>query len=417
MSYPQKTTYHSHHQAHPTHRSTLGREGGPGVPGVTTASSSRHPPPSNILPTCQNRMHIHNGGIIRRGLNNEMVPPILSSSPPPPSPPPTDVSRQSAAAAAAVAAAAAAAAAAAVGGGGLPPGGGAGTTIGPYRLGSTLGVGTFGKVKLGYHTVTGQKVAVKIINKAKMEMMDMYEKIRREINILQCLNHPHVIRLYELIDTPTDIFMVMEYVQGGELFDHIVQKSRLPEYEARRFFQQIVSGVDYCHKHMICHRDLKPENVLLDTNMNVKVGDFGLSNFMRDGEFLKTSCGSPNYASPEVVSGKAYAGPEVDVWSCGVILYALLCGSLPFDDEHVPNLFKKIKHGNFLLPGHLSEASRSLIVRMLVVDPAKRISLSEIRQHPWFSQNLPVYVKSSYTGASPLLTRVDPLIVMQMRKV
>lgn len=229
--------------------------------------------------------------------------------------------------------------------------------------------------------------------------------------------------------------------------------------------------------------------------MNVKVGDFGLSNFMRDGEFLKTSCGSPNYASPEVVSGKAYAGPEVDVWSCGVILYALLCGSLPFDDEHVPNLFKKIKHGerdtlkeesqeeaertrrtfltlcrktliicletsrrrvppplsfcssggvqtlpllfiafacvcaacflayvggvgNFLLPGHLSEASRSLIVRMLVVDPAKRISLSDIRQHPWFSQNLPAYVKSGYIGAtSPLLARVDPLIVMQMRKV
>ncbi|KFH17170.1 putative histone kinase SNF1, partial [Toxoplasma gondii MAS] len=127
--------------------------------------------------------------------------------------------------------------------------------------------------------------------------------------------------------------------------------------------------------------------------MNVKVGDFGLSNFMRDGDFLKTSCGSPNYASPEVVSGKAYAGPEVDVWSCGVILYALLCGSLPFDDEHVPNLFKKIKHGNFILPGHLSEASRNLIVRMLVVDPAKRISLSEIRQHPWFTESLPAYLQ------------------------
>ncbi|CBZ53562.1 hypothetical protein NCLIV_033490 [Neospora caninum Liverpool] len=307
--------------------------------------------------------------------------------------------------------AAAAAAVAAAATGGIT-----GTSIGPYRLGSTLGVGTFGKVKLGYHNVTGQKVAVKIINKAKMEMMEMYEKIRREINILQCLHHPHVIRLYELIDTPTDIFMVMEYVQGGELFDHIVQKSRLPEHEARRFFQQIVSGVDYCHRHMICHRDLKPENVLLDTNMNVKVGDFGLSNFMRDGDFLKTSCGSPNYASPEVVSGKAYAGPEVDVWSCGVILYALLCGSLPFDDEHVPNLFKKIKHGNFILPGHLSEASRNLIVRMLVVDPAKRISLSEIRQHPWFTQSLPAYLQNCYLG-SPLLTRVDPLIVLQMKKL
>ncbi|KEP67106.1 UNVERIFIED_CONTAM: histone kinase SNF1, putative [Hammondia hammondi] len=341
------------------------------------------------------------------------VSPLCASSPSMPSAsssaPPCLAAAVAAAAAANQNAAAAAVAAAATGGI-------TGTTIGPYRLGSTLGVGTFGKVKLGYHNVTGQKVAVKIINKAKMEMMEMYEKIRREINILQCLHHPHVIRLYELIDTPTDIFMVMEYVQGGELFDHIVQKSRLPEHEARRFFQQIVSGVDYCHRHMICHRDLKPENVLLDTNMNVKVGDFGLSNFMRDGDFLKTSCGSPNYASPEVVSGKAYAGPEVDVWSCGVILYALLCGSLPFDDEHVPNLFKKIKHGNFILPGHLSEASRNLIVRMLVVDPAKRISLSEIRQHPWFTESLPAYLQSCYLG-SPLLTRVDPLIVLQMKKL
>ncbi|CDI80231.1 CAM kinase, SNF1 family, putative [Eimeria praecox] len=178
-----------------------------------------------------------------------------------------------------------------------------------------------------------------------MLSMQMLEKIKREISILNGLNHPHITRLYELVDTPTDIFVIMEYVAGGELFDHIIQKARLSESEARRFFQQIVSAVEHCHQHLICHRDLKPENVLLDENLNVKVGDFGLSNFMRDGEFLKTSCGSPNYASPEVVSGKAYAGPEVDVWSFGVILYALLCGSLPFDDEHVPNLFKKIKHG------------------------------------------------------------------------
>eukprot|EP01069_Polyplicarium_translucidae_P012388 Polyplicarium_translucidae@DN514_c0_g1_i1.p1 len=249
-----------------------------------------------------------------------------------------------------------------------------------------------------------------------MQSMDMHEKIRREINILQSLHHPHVIRLYELIDTPSDIFVVMEYVQGGELFDHIVQKSRLAEHEARRFFQQIVSAVDYCHQQMVCHRDLKPENVLLDTNLNVKVGDFGLSNFMRDGDFLKTSCGSPNYASPEVVSGKAYAGPEVDVWSCGVILYALLCGSLPFDDEHVPNLFKKIKHGNFTLPGHLSENSRNLIVRMLVVDPAKRITMKEIRRHAWFRQSLPTYLLSPIVKY-PHPNSVDMQILGEMRNL
>jgi len=264
-----------------------------------------------------------------------------------------------------------------------------------YRLSSTLGVGTFGKVKLADHVKTGQKVAVKIINKRKMEQMSMHEKIRREIDILQFLKHPHVIRLYELVDTPSDIFMVMEYVSGGELFDHIVHKLRLSEQEARRFFQQILSGVEYCHQCLVTHRDLKPENLLLDSNLHVKIADFGLSNRMRDGEFLKTSCGSPNYASPEVVSGKAYVGPEVDVWSCGVVLYALLCGSLPFDDENVPNLFRKIKHGNFTLPGHLSSEAKDLIVQMLVVDPTRRITFSQIRKHTWFQRDLPEYLSGS----------------------
>jgi len=265
-------------------------------------------------------------------------------------------------------------------------------TIGPYKLGQTLGVGTFGKVKVATHAQTEQKVAIKIINKRKMEQMNMHEKIRREINILQFLKHPHVIRLYELIDTPSDIFMVMEYVPGGELFDHIVHKLRLREEEARRFFQQILSGVECCHHSMVTHRDLKPENLLLDSNLHVKIADFGLSNTMKDGEFLKTSCGSPNYASPEVVSGKAYVGPEVDVWSCGVVLYALLCGSLPFDDENVPNLFRKIKHGNFTLPGHLSSEAKDLIVQMLVVDPTRRITFAQIRKHTWFMKDLPEYL-------------------------
>lgn len=265
-------------------------------------------------------------------------------------------------------------------------------TVGPYKLGQTLGVGTFGKVKIATHATTEQKVAIKIINKRKMEQMNMHEKIRREINILQYLKHPHVIRLYELIDTPSDIFMVMEYVPQGELFDHIVHKLRLKEEEARRFFQQILSGVEYCHQCMVTHRDLKPENLLLDGNLHVKIADFGLSNEMHDGEFLKTSCGSPNYASPEVVSGKAYVGPEVDVWSCGVVLYALLCGSLPFDDENVPNLFRKIKHGNFTLPGHLSSEAKDLIVQMLVVDPTRRITFAQIRKHSWFMKDLPEYL-------------------------
>eukprot|EP00930_Biecheleria_cincta_P036242 TRINITY_DN24868_c0_g1_i1.p1 TRINITY_DN24868_c0_g1~~TRINITY_DN24868_c0_g1_i1.p1 ORF type:complete len:409 (+),score=84.82 TRINITY_DN24868_c0_g1_i1:72-1298(+) len=287
-------------------------------------------------------------------------------------------------------------------------------TIGHYKVGSTLGVGTFGKVKMAEHQLTNQKVAIKIINKRKMEQMNMHEKIRREIQILQYLKHPHVIRLYELLDTPSDIFMVMEYVPGGELFDHIVHKLRLPEDEARRFFQQIVSGVEYCHQGMVTHRDLKPENLLLDGNLHVKIADFGLSNTMKDGEFLKTSCGSPNYASPEVVSGKAYVGPEVDVWSCGVVLYALLCGSLPFDDENVPNLFRKIKHGNFTLPGHLSSEAKDLIVQMLVVDPTRRITLAQIRKHTWFQKDLPEYL--NFTLKSPIIEKLvfDPEILQQL---
>ena len=216
--------------------------------------------------------------------------------------------------------------------------------------------------------------------------------VRREIKILRLFAHPHIIRLYEVVDTPSDIYVVMEYVRAGELFDYIVEKGRLPESEARHFFQQIVSGVEYCHRHMVVHRDLKPENLLLDASMAVKIADFGLSNVMRDGHFLKTSCGSPNYAAPEVISGRLYAGPEVDVWSCGVILYALLCGSLPFDDENIPNLFKKIKAGAYSLPSHLSPGVRDLIPRMLLVDPLKRITVPEIRQHPWFTLHLPRYL-------------------------
>ncbi|KAL6766867.1 SNRK1A [Auxenochlorella protothecoides x Auxenochlorella symbiontica] len=214
-----------------------------------------------------------------------------------------------------------------------------------YRLGKTLGIGSFGKVKVAEHILTGHKVAIKILNRKKIRQMDMEDKVRREIKILRLFMHPHIIRLYEVIETAHDIYVVMEYVKSGELFDYIVEKGRLMEDEARRFFQQIVSGVEYCHRNMVVHRDLKPENLLLDSRMNVKIADFGLSNVMRDGHFLKTSCGSPNYAAPEVISGRLYAGPEVDVWSCGVILYALLCGSLPFDDENIPNLFKKIKVG------------------------------------------------------------------------
>ena len=274
-------------------------------------------------------------------------------------------------------------------------------------MGKTLGIGSFGKVKVAEHILTGHKVAVKILNRKKIKAIDMEEKVRREIKILRLFMHPHIIRLYEVLETPHDIYVVMEYVKSGELFDYIVEKGRLGENEARHFFQQIVSGVEYCHRNMVVHRDLKPENLLLDAKSNVKIADFGLSNVMRDGHFLKTSCGSPNYAAPEVISGKLYSGPEVDVWSCGVILYALLCGSLPFDDESIPNLFKKIKGGVYTLPSHLSPGARDLIARALLVDPLKRITVSEIRAHPWFTVHLPRYLVVPPPDTLAQATNVD----------
>eukprot|EP00891_Asterochloris_glomerata_P001387 jgi/Astpho2/1387/Aster-06242 len=280
-----------------------------------------------------------------------------------------------------------------------------------YRLGKTLGIGSFGKVKVAEHVLTKHKVAIKILNRRKIRQMDMEEKVRREIKILRLFMHPHIIRLYEVIETPTDIYVVMEYVKAGELFDYIVEKGRLLEEEARTFFQQIISGVEYCHRNMVVHRDLKPENLLLDSRNNVKIADFGLSNVMRDGHFLKTSCGSPNYAAPEVISGKLYGGPEVDVWSCGVILYALLCGSLPFDDENIPNLFKKIKNGIYNLPSHLSPGARDLIPRMLLVDPLKRITIPEIRQHPWFMQHLPRYLAVMQADTMATSANIDQEMV------
>ncbi|PNX71996.1 SNF1-related protein kinase, partial [Trifolium pratense] len=178
-------------------------------------------------------------------------------------------------------------------------GGNVNTVLQHYKMGKTLGIGSFGKVKIAEHVLTGHKVAIKILNRRKIKNMEMEEKVRREIKILRLFMHHHIIRLYEVVETTTDIYVVMEYVKSGELFDYIVEKGRLQEDEARSFFQQIISGVEYCHRNMVVHRDLKPENLLLDSKWSVKIADFGLSNIMRDGHFLKTSCGSPNYAAPE----------------------------------------------------------------------------------------------------------------------
>ncbi|GJJ72058.1 5'-AMP-activated protein kinase, catalytic alpha subunit [Entomortierella parvispora] len=246
----------------------------------------------------------------------------------------------------------------------------------------------------------------------------MFARVKREIQYLKLLRHPHIIKLYEVISTPTSIYMVIEYA-GGELFNYIVDNTRLSEDEARRFFQQIVCAIEYCHRHKIVHRDLKPENLLLDPSMNVKIADFGLSNIMTDGDFLKTSCGSPNYAAPEVISGKLYAGPEVDVWSCGVILYVMLCGRLPFDDDYIPLLFKKINGGIYSLPSFLSPETKYLLTSMLVVDPLKRITIAEIRKNAWFNVGLPDYLQPLPQGSADdsLCNLQEDIITELMKKM
>ena len=275
-----------------------------------------------------------------------------------------------------------------VGGSGKQP---TGVRIGKYQVLKTLGEGSFGKVKLAEHLTTGQRVALKIINRKTLAKSDMQGRVEREISYLRLLRHPHIIKLYDVIKSKDEIIMVIEFA-GKELFDYIVQKGKMPEQEARRFFQQIIAAVEYCHRHKIVHRDLKPENLLLDEHYNVKIADFGLSNIMTDGNFLKTSCGSPNYAAPEVISGKLYAGPEVDVWSSGVILYVMLCGRLPFDDDFIPALFKKISNGVYTLPSYLSEGAKSLLTRMLVVNPLNRITIHEIMEDEWFKQDIEEYL-------------------------
>ncbi|KAI3317968.1 Pkinase-domain-containing protein [Xylariaceae sp. AK1471] len=277
--------------------------------------------------------------------------------------------------------------------------------IGAYNVLRTLGEGSFGKVKLAVHRSTGQQVALKIIARKKLISRDMVGRVEREIEYLQLLRHPHIIKLYSVIKTQNEIIMVLEYA-GGELFDYIVSHGKLDEQQARRFFQQMICAVEYCHRHKVVHRDLKPENLLLDDQLNVKIADFGLSNIMTDGNFLKTSCGSPNYAAPEVISGKLYAGPEVDVWSCGVILYVLLVGRLPFDDDHIPSLFAKIQRGVFTIPHWIKSEAADLIRKMLQTNPVQRATIEDIRQDPWFLKDLPPYLAPQVEEF--LNTGVDP---------
>ncbi|CAL8322519.1 unnamed protein product [Merluccius merluccius] len=254
--------------------------------------------------------------------------------------------------------------------------------VGFYEIIRTLGKGNFAVVKLARHKVTKTQVAIKIIDKTRLNPSNL-EKIYREVQIMKLLNHPHIIKLYQVMETKDMLYIVTEYAKNGEMFDHLTSSGRMSEDEARKKFWQILTAVDYCHRHHIVHRDLKTENLLLDANMNIKLADFGFGNFYNAGEPLATWCGSPPYAAPEVFEGKEYEGPQLDIWSLGVVLYVLVCGSLPFDGHSLPVLRQRVTEGRFRIPFFMSEDCENLIRKMLVVDPAKRISMVQIKQHRW----------------------------------
>lgn len=259
--------------------------------------------------------------------------------------------------------------------------------VGKYELGRTIGEGTFAKVKFAKNTETGEPVAIKILDKEKVLQHKMAEQLRREIATMKRIKHPNVVRLYEVLGSRTTIYIVLEYVTGGELFDKILHHGRMKEDEARKYFQQLINAVDYCHSRGVYHRDLKPENLLLDSCGNLKVSDFGLSalaqQIQTDG-LLHTACGTPNYVAPEVINDSGYDGAKADLWSCGVILFVLLAGYLPFDDSNLATLYRKISAAEFTCPPWMSFSAKKLITRILDPNPTTRITIPELLEDDWF---------------------------------
>lgn len=257
-----------------------------------------------------------------------------------------------------------------------------------YEMGRLLGQGTFAKVYYGKNVDTCESVAIKVVNKDQVKKEGMMDQIQREISVMRLVRHPNVVELKEVLATKQKIFFIMEYIKGGELFSRVA-KGRLKEDVAKKYFQQLMSAVDYCHSRGVYHRDLKPENLLLDENGNLKVSDFGLSALpeqLRIDGMLHTQCGTPAYVAPEVLRKKGYDGAKADIWSCGVILYVLLAGFLPFQAENMMKMYRKVFKSEYEFPLWISPEAKRLISKLLVADPARRITISAIMRVPWFSK-------------------------------
>lgn len=266
---------------------------------------------------------------------------------------------------------------------------------GKYELGRLLGYGTFAKVYHARNLASGKSVAMKVVGKEKVIKVGMMEQVKREISVMKMVEHPNIVELHEVMASKSKIFFAMELVRGGELFSKIA-KGRLKEDVARHYFQQLISAVDFCHSRGVYHRDLKPENLLLDDDGNLKVTDFGLSAFaehLRHDGLLHTTCGTPAYVAPEVIGKKGYDGAKADIWSCGVILFVLLAGYLPFQDDNLVAMYRKIYKGDFKCPQWFSTESRRLITKLLDPNPTTRITTSKIMDSSWFKKSIPKVIR------------------------
>ncbi|XP_016458427.2 CBL-interacting serine/threonine-protein kinase 14 [Nicotiana tabacum] len=260
--------------------------------------------------------------------------------------------------------------------------------FGKYELGKLLGCGAFGKVYHARDINTGQNVAIKVVSKQRILKGGLTAHVKREISIMRRLHHPHIVRLYEILATKTKIYFVLEFAKGGELFAKL-SKGRFSEDLSRRYFQQLISAVGYCHSRGVYHRDLKPENLLLDENWDLKVTDFGLSavtDQIRPDGLLHTLCGTPAYVAPEILAKKGYDGAKVDVWSCGIILFVFNAGYLPFNDTNLMTMYRKIYKGEFRCPKWTSPQLKRLLTRLLDTNPVTRITIEEIKDDPWFQK-------------------------------